>query len=93
MKYQKLPGKNHLRKKIFPWAYSVPHRRLFTALKTHGMNLNDIFSKRTEFGHILNETLDSGSLNVPRKTNLIKPELAQHSNSLSLANLFTNATQ
>lgn len=39
------------------------------------MNLNDFLKGRTEFGHILNETLDSGSLNVPRKTNLIKPEL------------------
>lgn len=76
MNYQKHTGKNHLCKKKSPWAYSVPHMRLFTALKTHGMNLNGFFKRGTEFGHILNETLDSGSLNVPRKTNLIKPELA-----------------
>jgi len=41
---------------------------------------------RTEFGHIPNETFDSGSLYVPRKTNLIKPKLEEHSNSLSPAN-------
>lgn len=94
-KYQKHTGKNNLCKKKFPLGlFCASHAPVYSTQNTC-MNLNDFLEGRTEFGHTLNETFDSSSLYVPRKTNLIKPKLEEHSNSLSPANrtLFTNSTQ
>lgn len=51
-------------RKKFPWAYSVSYVHLFT----HSKHMAWIrTTKKSEFGHRLNETINSGSLNVPEK--------------------------